>query len=343
MDTEGVTALSDALLSAPILGLTELDLSSNHLSEIWAATALAHFITRSVIQILKFNQNPLGDDGVREIAEALKLDVSHNNTLQHLELCSCRIGTEGASHLFSSLVDNNTLTVLQLSDNFLDDLLDLTLIEQLPHLHELHLSGNRLSHNLVQRASQTCARNRQAAKDARPLALRTEMHRLLYQETKLGKARHQVEQDHEEIMVRHNAADQAIQELRHLRATEAEIQRQLARQIQTEEEELRDRQAALVNLNEMLEDKARAYEELQLDLRHKLRRREQELVDLQVTADELDQVFSRRRDEHPKEVERIKDRITTNMADAEQLQQSARGMRHKLKQHQEKSLIDFKP
>merc|ERR1712151_1185513 len=83
-DTEGVTALADALLAAPVQSLTELDLSDNQLSQVEAATALAHAVAKSVLQVLRLNRNALGDAGVRELADALDPQICAGGSLQHL-------------------------------------------------------------------------------------------------------------------------------------------------------------------------------------------------------------------------------------------------------------------
>merc|ERR1712083_750459 len=116
-------------------------------------------------------------------------------------------------------------------------------------MQELNLIGNRLSHNCLQRVSQICARNRQLARDKDPAALRTEMHRLLFQETKLETARQQVAEDELEISTRQDATDSAANELKALRTTQAEHQRQLSRQKAQEQEELNARRDHLVTLN----------------------------------------------------------------------------------------------
>mmetsp|Transcript_15506 Transcript_15506/g.32745 ORF Transcript_15506/g.32745 Transcript_15506/m.32745 type:complete len:650 (-) Transcript_15506:89-2038(-) len=343
MDTEGVTALADAMLAAPVQSLTELDLSSNQLSQPEAATALAHTVAKSVLQVLRLNRNALGDAGIRELAEALDPQVCPGTGLQILELSGCRIGAAGVGHLLSCLATNETLMVLRLSDNYLDAGLDMSQIEQLTHLQELHLSGNRLSHSTIQRAAQACARNRQRARDEEPHTLRAEVHRLLFQEDKLGSARHRVAEDNEEITSRHNAAEHAVKELHQLRSREAEVQRHLQRQIQIEESELAASKAELVTRNNDLEQKARSYEAMQQEYRRKLQEKENELLELQVQSEQVDNLLERRKVQHPKEVEDINARIKNATAEAEQLHQAARAMKEQFKALKEKSLIDFNP
>merc|ERR1719440_951899 len=170
MDTEAVTVLADAMLATPVQSLTELDLSDNQLSQVEAAAALAHTIANTVLQVLRLNRNALGDAGIRQLADGLDSQACPGSTLQHLELSSCRIGTAGAGHLFSCLARNTTLRVLRIGDTFLEGALDIAVIERLTHITELNLTGNRLSHASMNRAAQTCARNRQRARDEGPFA-----------------------------------------------------------------------------------------------------------------------------------------------------------------------------
>merc|ERR1719408_32683 len=165
MNTEAVTVLADAMLATPVQSLTELDLSDNQLTAVEAAAAIAHTIAHTVLQVLRLNCNALGDAGVRELADGLDSYTCPGSTLQHLELGSCRIGTAGGGHLFTCLSRNDTLRILRIGDNFLDGTLDIALIERLTYITELNLNGNRLSHASMNRAAQTCMRNRQRARD----------------------------------------------------------------------------------------------------------------------------------------------------------------------------------
>lgn len=343
MDTEAVTVLADALLAAPVQSLTDLDLSDNQLSQVEAAAALAHAVAHTVLQVLRLNRNALGDAGVRELADALDSHACPDSVLQHLELGSCRIGTAGAGHLFDCLSRNDMLRVLRIGDNFIDSALDITLIERLTHVTELNLFGNRLSHASMNRAAQTCTRNRQRARDEGPHALRAEMHRLLFQETKLETARQQVGKDDTEISVRQSATGKAAQELRNLRATEGESQKQLARQIEAEENTLGESRARLAQIKKDLVDSKEHYAQLSKELRDTLREREQELVELQVKCSDLDEHFARRKKEHPQEVANVKRQIATAQIDAERHHAAAKQMREQVAALNDKSLVDFKP
>lgn len=342
LDTEGVTVLADALLAAPGQSLTELDLSDNQLTMVEAATALAHVIGNSVIQVLRLNRNALGDAGVREIGDALDPNVFAGAALQQLELGSCRIGPVGAAHLFTCIANNEDLRFLRLTDNHLDDTLDINLIDRLNYIQDLLLSGNRLSHNSIVRAAQTCERNRQRARDRVPNALRAEVHKLLFQETKRERAKDQVAADIAEIEMRTEAREQAAEELRQLRLSEAEHQKQLSLRIAMEEDELAQRRVLLTQTKQDLVATAARFEAEHRSLRKKLAERESYLADLQVQSQDLDDLYARRQVEHPREVASIKSRIKTALADAEQLQQSAREMRQQLRALQDKSLIDFR-
>jgi len=318
-------------------------LSDNQLSQVEAATSLAHAVARSVLQVLRLNRNALGDAGVRELADALDPQICPGGSLQHLELNSCRIGTPGASHLFLCLAQNEHLKTLRLGDNFLDNSLDIALVESLTRVQELALAGNRLSHGAMQRASQACARNRRRAKDEHPFALRAEMHRLLFQESKLAEARKRVAEDEAELRSRNGALDKTSQELNHLRATEADQQRITKRQIEAEETGLEERKKFLENTKIELEQSIIRYEELQQTLRAKLREGESLLCDLQVQAEQVDSAFARQKVEHPREVQNAKDSIKAAGQETKRLQEAAAEMRQQLKALQERSLIDFRP
>eukprot|EP00747_Dinoflagellata_sp_TGD_P182600 gnl/TRDRNA2_/TRDRNA2_36907_c0_seq2.p1 gnl/TRDRNA2_/TRDRNA2_36907_c0~~gnl/TRDRNA2_/TRDRNA2_36907_c0_seq2.p1 ORF type:complete len:654 (-),score=124.37 gnl/TRDRNA2_/TRDRNA2_36907_c0_seq2:67-2028(-) len=344
LDTEGATALADAMLAAPVRTLTELDLSDNQLSQPEAATALAHAIAGSgVLQVLRLNRNSLGDDGVCELADALD-PANADSVLQHLELCSCRIGTAGAQYLFACLANGNeTLRVLRLADNFLDANLDVSLIDRLTNVHEVQLTGNRLSHSAVQKAGQICARNRQRYRDEEPSLLRAEMHRLLFQETKLEHARVQVADDEAEIDTRTVATEQAIGELKSLRASEAETQRHLQKRIAQEEALLQERLLALAETEKSLADAVLHYQNQAKESRLKLEEREQELLQLQLESEQVEKQLEKRRFDHPREVARVHQQIEEAEQQTMRLSQTAHDMRQQLKSLQGASLIDFQP
>jgi len=293
--------------------------------------------------VLRLNRNALGDAGVRELADGLDSVTCPGSTLQHLELGSCRIGTAGAGHLFTCLARNDTLRVLRIGDNFLDSALDIALIERLEYVTELGLNGNRLSHAAMQRAAQTCARNRQTARDEGPLALRAEMHRLLFQEAKLETAREQVAKDDLEITTRQSCTDDAAAELRALRNSEAEVQRQLVFSIEQEEEALEASRAELIQTKKDLVDTRNRYAQLRVELKQKLKDREQELLHLQVQSSSLDELFASRKSQHPQDVDNVNKQMAMAVVDAERYHVAAKQMREQVSALHAKSLVDFKP
>jgi len=344
MSTEGATMLVEALLASQVQSLTELDLSCNQLAQVEAATALAHMLVRySTLHTLRLSQNALGDAGVFELAEAFDPTIAPGCELHTLELSRCRVGTAGAGHLMAKLANNERLRVLRLGDNFLDDSLDLELIDHLTHIHELQLTGNRLSYASLQRASQAVARNRQTIRDKEPCALRSEMHRMLFQETKLSAAKEQVHIDLAEVEERQTATNNAIRDLEHLRTTEAEARQQVQKKIQVEDMELGDMRQRREELAAKLAQTTKEYAQRQHDLRETLRQREQELTDLQVKSDDIERRLEARRREHPQELLNLKDRAKAAFEEAAQFQEHAKAMRQQLKALQEKGLIDFKP
>lgn len=344
IDAEGVSTLVDALLAAPAPNLTELDLSDNQITQAEAATALAHALTHSALHVLRLSGNPFGDAGARELGDALDVRVlAGDRALQRLELSRCRIGTLGAGHLFACLEGNKSLHFVDLSDNFVDSSLDVVVVEKLTHTYNIVLEGNRLSHIAMQRIEAVCTRNRQRARDEVPNALRADMHRLLFQETKLDQARRQVGIDGRELQRRWKAADDAAEQARQLRATEAEIQRQLSKHICDEEDTLDKRRGILVGMYAELESSSRHHSEKHQAVKRQLLNREEDLVDLRVAKEQLDEHFARRRIEHPEQVAAVKARIRAAVADTSRLQETARETRQRLKALQEEALIDFRP
>lgn len=343
LDAEGVTAICDALLAAPVQSLTELDLSDNQLAQAEASTALAHLVARSALRTLRLGRNPLGDAGARALGEALDPALSPDAPLRCLELGSCRLGVLGAGHLLACLAHNATLRVLCLSDNFLDDSLDPSLIEGLEFLQDLQLSGNRLSFAAVQRATQVCARNRQRERDREPEALKAEIRRLLPEEARLGVARRRVGEDEALLGERRDAAERTSAELQQLRVQAQEQQRNLQRQLLLAEATLHERREELQRARRELEAATAQCGRQQGEFGDRLKEREKELVELQVSADQIDTLLERRKAEHPREVISVKARIKAAVEDTDQLHSSASDMRKHLQALQDKSLIDFRP
>mmetsp|Transcript_76037 Transcript_76037/g.180971 ORF Transcript_76037/g.180971 Transcript_76037/m.180971 type:complete len:677 (+) Transcript_76037:52-2082(+) len=341
--TDGAVAVSESLLAAPVQTITELDLSDNKINQVEGVIALAHVAARSVLQVLRLNRNNIGDAGCRELADTLDPALCPACCLQHLELQECWISTPGATHLFECLAQNNIIRVLNLSDNFIDDSLDVALVEGLVQVHQLVLTGNRLSHNFLQRAGQACARNAQATRDQRPKSLRAEMHRLLFQETKLDEARQKMADDQVELAERSRATEKAKEDLKQLQSQEAEVQRHILREIHQEERDLEAQRKVFDEVGQDLQDTAMRYEELKRELKAELKRREQELADIQAEADEVARLLERRKAEHPKDVENMKLRIREATEEAEKLNRIAKDRRVALSDLQDKSLIDFKP
>eukprot|EP00439_Symbiodinium_sp_Y106_P085059 s326_g27.t1 len=173
IETEGVLALAetrqnclqrkiDGLLNSHTTCLRELDMSENGISEAEALASLGKIIAGTALQTLRLNRNPLGNAGICQLADSLDADSCPPDgpVLRTLELGSCRIGRPGATFLLIRLRDNRRLLQLRLSDNFLDDSLDMTHVEALRYIQYLHLDSNRLSLRNLTRASRICAKNR---------------------------------------------------------------------------------------------------------------------------------------------------------------------------------------
>mmetsp|Transcript_80808 Transcript_80808/g.145830 ORF Transcript_80808/g.145830 Transcript_80808/m.145830 type:complete len:726 (+) Transcript_80808:104-2281(+) len=345
LDTECVSVLADSFLHAPDHYLRDLDLSDNNFSEVEAATALAYVITNSKLQVLRLNRNALGDAGVSEIADALspKVCPPDGPTLFHLELGSCRIGLKGAGHLFSCVAQNKSLRVLKLNDNLLDDSLDLRYIDELGHIQELFLKGNRLNRKCLQFAADTCKRNMMKMRDAEPSALRNEVKRLLVQETKLLQARHQTALDEAEIFVRVHERSKVSEELRKCRIATMKQERQASHKMSVLEDALEARRSQLDKTKSAISEAARRNEVDHAKLKSKLAQHEQELTDVQAQQDVVEKQIAEKRKVHPSEVAVIKAKVKAALDAAEQAKSTGADMRQQLKTLQEKSLIDFRP
>jgi len=344
LDTEGVTTLADALVNSNVQNLTELSLSGCRITQAEAATALAHALAKSALLILRLNRNALGDAGTRELADALDPAICPNVVLQRLELCSCRIGAVGGNHLFACLASGNEcLRTLRLADNYLDDAFDVSVIDQIPHLHEVQLAGNRLGHEALQRVSRAVARNQQQARDEVPAALRSEVHRLLFQEEKLARAREQVREDATDIKHRSCAKDKAIQDLQDLKNRELDAQKTTQRMIDLEKQQEEKRKEMLIRIKEELEAAEKRYENSHRELRSRLRAKEKDLAALQAESEAADRLFEQQRQAHPLEVTALREKIETSVSNASQLHEHAFTLRFQLKELQEKTLVDFTP
>eukprot|EP00930_Biecheleria_cincta_P056684 TRINITY_DN42758_c0_g1_i1.p1 TRINITY_DN42758_c0_g1~~TRINITY_DN42758_c0_g1_i1.p1 ORF type:complete len:701 (-),score=135.34 TRINITY_DN42758_c0_g1_i1:47-2149(-) len=345
MDADGVTALADALVHSKVHNVTDLDLSDNQFSEVEAVTALAHTIVGTGLRVLRLNRNALGDACISELADALNPQVCPPTgpALQQLELASCQIGLSGAKYLLQCIQHNETLMCLKLSDNYLDDSLDITLVESIEFLQDLRLDSNRLSRRFLSRAAQMCARNVQIMRDQVPRSLRKEVHRLLEQETKLEEARKKVGQDEAEIFVRISATSNLAEELRELRWSIRKATKQHDHRINSMEDALSSRRQYLERLKETISEFAHKTEVDVGDLKDKLRKREKEMAEHQVQSDNIEKHLAQRQEEHPREVQDLRSKIEAALANTEQLRATGDEMRAQLLSLQQKSLIDFKP
>lgn len=341
--TDGAAALAGAILEVESHGLTALNLAANKLAQVEAAASVASLISGcGSLEVLCLARNPIGDAGAAEVAESLRPDRSPVSALRQLDLSSCRIGTVGATRLAQCLADNATLRSLRLSDNFLDEGLDLKVVDGLAHVHDLQLRGNRLSFAALQHCARVVSRNQQRTRDEEPNALKTEMRRLLCQEAKLEKARKQVDKDEAEVSERESVIDFTARELVGLRTTEAETQRHLRCRIDSEEQELRDRRADLEQLKDKLQSTARAYADQTADMVDEYECLQQELASSRQKADDAEANLQDRTLQHPAQVQDLRRRTALAVDEAARLKDQASGMRRQLKELQDRSLIDFR-
>ncbi|CAE7694585.1 NLRP12 [Symbiodinium sp. CCMP2456] len=345
IETEGVLALADGLLNSHTTCLRELDMSENGISEAEALASLGKIIAGTALQTLRLNRNPLGNAGICQLADSLDADSCPPDgpVLRTLELGSCRIGRPGATFLLIRLRDNRRLLQLRLSDNFLDDSLDMTHIEALRYIQYLHLDSNRLSLRNLTRASRVCAKNRFRVQDQEPRALRKEIRHLQVEEVKLREHKHQAAKDSAEIFVRMSAENIAAEELRQLRLGIMKSARQTEQKVASVEQKLKEREAYMEKLKDALERTAHENELAIAEKRHDLEDKEAELMELQARLRDVEAQLARRRAQHPKQVAEINEEISAALPKTEEFKSNQEDMRKELKKLQEKTLIDFKP
>lgn len=341
METEGVIALADGLVNSQVSNLRDLDISENNISETEAAVHVAKIIAQTKLQSLRLNRNPLGDAGVCELADALGSEPCP--PLQSLELGSCRVAHLGASMIFMALRENPMLLTLRLSDNLLDDMLDITLIEALHHIQQLHLDSNRLSHRKLSKIAELCARNRHRVRTKEPRALGKQIKSLLPQETMLKQHKLQAAKDSAEVFVRVSAQSIAGEELRQLRLGMMKSAKQTEQKIATLEATLLQRRDYLDSIKDALAETARASEIEIAEKTEVLTQKENQLSDLQARVTDLEAQLARRRAQHPKLLAEIREEISAALPKTEELKAQEEEMRRELKALQDKSLIGFKP
>jgi len=337
--------LADGLLNSHTTCLRELDMSENGISEAEALASLGKIIAGTALQTLRLNRNPLGNAGICQLADSLDADSCPPDgpVLRTLELGSCRIGRPGATFLLIRLRDNRRLLQLRLSDNFLDDSLDMTHIEALRYMQYLHLDSNRLSLRNLTRASRVCAKNRFRVQDQEPRALRKEIRHLQVEEVKLREHKHQAAKDSAEIFVRMSAENIAAEELRQLRLGIMKSARQTEQKVASVEQKLKEREAYMEKLKDALEQTAHENELAIAEKRHDLEDKEAELTELQARLRDVEAQLARRRAQHPKQVAEINEEISAALPKTEEFKSNQEEMRKELKKLQEKTLIDFKP
>lgn len=341
METEGVIALAEGLVNSQSSRLRDLDISENNISEVEAAVNIAKIIAQTKLHSLRLNRNPLGDGGVCELAEALGSDPSPS--LTSLELGNCRVGHLGASMLFIALRENQTLLSLRLSDNLLDDTLDMTLIEALHGVQQLHLDSNRLSHRKLLRINELCAQNRQRVRTKEPRELGKQIKSLLPQEAKLKQHKTQAAKDSAEVFVRVSAQSIAGEELRQLRQGIMKSAKQTEQKIATVEATLLQRRKYLESIKEEIAATAHKNDIEIAEKTAVLNKKESALADLQARLRDLEAQLARRRAQHPKMLAEIRDQIGAAVPKTEELKAQEEEMRKELKALQDKSLIGFKP
>lgn len=331
-----------------VSGLTYLDLSDNPgLSSLEAASAVAHIIANSKLEVLRLNRNPFEDAGVREIADALDPQLCPDTLLRSLELNSTRLGVPGASHLLACIARNPRLKQLKLCDNFLSSETQageaemISLLEELLHLEELQLTGNRLSHGVLHKVQAVCARNKKQCAEKEPSQLRGQIYDLLFQETKLREVVNQMQADENEIELHHLNVTECKEEARKTKRMEEEAQGKLMQEIEKEEKWLEMQEQTYARWEATLEETDLRYQKAKADLRENLEVKQKEMKDLVDEADRIEMEFEQRKKEHPILVKKLQEEAQAAAEEEDELLKKATEMRKQLKKLQDQNKIEF--
>jgi Ran GTPase-activating protein (RanGAP) involved in mRNA processing and transport len=120
VDQEGIKAIAEALKHNTICKNFELNLTSGviypHIEDAtWQALGEGLKVNKS-IQNISLYQSKLGDEGMKALAEALKV-----NNVQHIDLSDNQIGDEGAKALAEVLKVNTSIRSIEISVNKIGD------------------------------------------------------------------------------------------------------------------------------------------------------------------------------------------------------------------------------
>jgi hypothetical protein len=116
-----------------------------------------------------------------------------NETLLHLELCSCKIGDEGIKPIVAAMGSNHRTSVrrLRVRDNYISAQCGEAIVDFLYHNQSLigcDFKGNQIDHVRLNKIRAICKRNLAELKDAEPRRLRQEIVRLRLEQQKLKRA-----------------------------------------------------------------------------------------------------------------------------------------------------------
>lgn len=116
-DADGLFALVQAFKTMP--NLKKINLAKNTCRN-EGVEALAKFLSGPAgknVTMVNLNENNLGDDGCKAMADMLKV----NRTLKYLDLGLNYITNEGAKEVAAALDQNKTITMLGISGNEIED------------------------------------------------------------------------------------------------------------------------------------------------------------------------------------------------------------------------------
>jgi Ran GTPase-activating protein (RanGAP) involved in mRNA processing and transport len=119
--------------------IRELDISENPFSlDIECAIALTNLLSSTTLQVLRSFDTRTTNEGIELLARSLQ----GNSSLRELDLEWCEIGNNGLLKLGEALVENSTLKILRLCDDFGAEAVSqfFELLPQMKGLKELRLS-----------------------------------------------------------------------------------------------------------------------------------------------------------------------------------------------------------
>merc|ERR1711904_644890 len=152
----------------------------------------------------------------------------------------------------------------------------------------------------------------------------------------------QMAADDAEIEAHVEAIADAEQAMQTLLEKEAERRRKVEQQIEAELKTLESQKDLLARTEDDLKRTIKYFQDQDRELKEQLKGKENRLVDLQVQSEQGEELYERRKHDHPLQVKDMQHQIEEAVVQEDELQQKAMAMRKELKALQEQHRIDFK-